>query len=115
VDKILNEICIDIEKQYQMKLIEIGSDKVHVHFLVQSALTYSATKIVKMLKSLTERQVFKRCPKVKKEAWGAEFWTDVNFASIVGKHGNENTIIKYVKKPVLKYQKLHVDRQFALF
>lgn len=47
VDKVLKEICLDIEQRYQMKFLEIGTDKDHVHFLVQSVPTYSVTKILK--------------------------------------------------------------------
>jgi len=67
VDSVLKEICLDIEKRYQMKFLEIGTDKDHVHFLIQSVPTYHVTKIVTMLKSLTAREVFKRCPHVKKK------------------------------------------------
>lgn len=115
IDAVLKEICLDIEKRYQMKFLEIGTDKDHVHFLIQSVPTYSVTKIVKMLKSLTAREVFKRCPQVKKTLWGGEFWTDGYFATTVGKHGNENTISDYVRKQGSEYQKLHEDRQLSLF
>jgi len=50
-DKELKDICLDIEKRYQVKFLEIGTDNDHVHFLVQSVPTYSVTKIVTMLKS----------------------------------------------------------------
>jgi len=66
VEVVLKEICLDIEKRYQMKFLEIGTDKDHVHFLIQSVPAYSVTKIVTMLESLTAREVFKRCPQVKK-------------------------------------------------
>ena len=92
VDGVIKDVCLDIEKRYQMKFMEIGTDKDHVHFLIQSVPTYSVTKIVTMLKSLTAREVFKRCPVVKKSLWGGEFWSDGYFATTVGKHGNENTI-----------------------
>jgi REP element-mobilizing transposase RayT len=106
VDGVIKDVCLDIEKRYQLKFMEIGTDKDHVHFLVQSVPTYSVTKIVTMLKSLTAREVFKRCPVVKKSLWGGEFWSDGYFATTVGKHGNENTISEYVKKQGNKYHKL---------
>lgn len=115
VDEVLKEVCIDIEKRYQVKFLEIGTDEDHVHFLVQSVPTYPVTKIVMMIKSLTAREIFKRCPQVKKKLWGGEFWTDGYYASTVGKHGNENTISEYVKKQGKKYQKLYEDRQLSLF
>ncbi|HIB88129.1 TPA: IS200/IS605 family transposase, partial [Candidatus Poribacteria bacterium] len=36
VDKVLKEVCLDIEKRYQVKFLEIGTDQDHVHFLIQS-------------------------------------------------------------------------------
>jgi putative transposase len=96
VDDVVKEVCLDIEKRYQLKFLEIGTAKDHVHFLVQSVPIYSVTKIVTMIKSLTAREVLRRCPEVKKKPWG-EFWTDGYFGGTVGKHGNEDTIAKYVK------------------
>ena len=115
VDEILKEVCLEIADRYQVKFLEIGTDKDHVHFLVQSVPTYSVTKLVKLVKSLTAREIFKRCPQVKKQLWGGEFWTDGYFASTVGKHGNENMIGKYVKSQGKVYEKLHENRQLALF
>ena len=115
VDEVLKEVCVAIEARYQVKFLEIGTDKDHVHFLVQSVPTYSVTRIVTLIKSLTAREVFKRCPQVKKQLWGGEFWTDGYFASTVGKHGNESTIGTYVKSQGKTYQKIHADYQLALF
>ena len=67
VDLVLKEVCIDVEKRYQIKFLEIGTDRYHMHFLVRSVPKYSVTKIVTMVKSLTAREVFKRCPQVKKD------------------------------------------------
>ena len=116
VEDVLRGVCVDIEARYQVKFLEIGADKDHVHFLVQSVPTYSVTKIVTMIKSLTAREIFKRCPNVKKQLWGGEFWTDGYFAATVGQHGNEETIGNYVKRQGQgEYRKLHEDRQLALF
>ena len=115
VDQVLREVCLDIEKRYQIKFLEIGTDEDHVHFLVQSVPTYSVTKIVTTIKSVTARQIFRLCPEVKKQLWGGEFWTDGYFTSTVGKHGNENMIGKYVKNQGKEYKKLHEDHQLAFF
>jgi putative transposase len=115
VDEVLKEVCLGIGERYQMKFLEIGTDKDHVHFLVQSVPTYSVTKIVTVLKSLTAREIFRRCPQVKRMLWGGEFWTDGYFASTVGKHGDEGMIGRYVKNQGRQYNKLHSDHQLALF
>ena len=63
----LKDVCLEIEKRYEVKFLEIGVDKNHVHFLVQSIPIYSVTRLVKLIKSLTAREVFSRCPQVKKK------------------------------------------------
>ena len=115
VDEVLKEVCVGIGERYQVKFLEIGTDEDHVHFLVQSVPTYSVTKIVMLVKSLTAKEIFRRCPQVRKQLWGGEFWTDGYFASTVRKHGDENMIGNYVKSQGKIYQKLHEDRQLALF
>ncbi len=115
VDEVLKEVCLGIESRYQVKFLEIGTDTDHVHFLVQSVPTYTVTRIVTLLKSLTAREIFRRCPQVKKKLWGGEFWTDGYFASTVGKHGDEHMIGKYVKNQGNEYNKLYEDRQGSLF
>ena len=47
---------MEIEKRYQMKFLEIGTDQDHVHFLVQSVPTYSVTRTVSIIKSIMEEQ-----------------------------------------------------------
>ena len=115
VDEELKIVCLEIEARYQVKFLEIGTDEDHVHFLAQSVPTYSVTKLVTMIKSLTAREIFRRCPHVKKQLWGGEFWSDGYFASTVGKHGDEAMIENYVKNQGKEYQKLHSDHQLALF
>ena len=89
VDQALREVCLEIEARYQLRFLEIGTDWDHVHFLVQAVPTYSGTKLVTTIKSLTAREIFPRCPQVKKQLWGGEFWTDGYFASTVGRQANE--------------------------
>lgn len=115
VDREIKEACLEIEKRYEIKFLEIGTDKDHIHFLVQSVLSYSITKIVTMIKSLTAREVFKKCPDIKKQLWGGKFWSDGYFASTVGKHGDESMIGNYVKNQGGHYQKIHNDHQLVLF
>src|SRR3954463_4007153 len=115
VDRALREVCLELETRYQLEFLEIGTDEDHVHFLVQSVPTCSVTKLVTIIKSLTAREVFRRCPEVKKRLWGGEFWTDGYFASTVGRHGNEKAIGAYVRRQGSGYRKLHEERQLALF
>jgi REP element-mobilizing transposase RayT len=55
VDAVLKEVCLGIAERYQMKFLEIGTDKHHVHFLVQSVPSYNVIKLVTMIKSITAK------------------------------------------------------------
>ena len=116
VDQVLKEVCLDIAQRYEIVFLEIGTDRDHVHFLVQSVPRYSPTKIVGIIKSLTAREIFARVPSVKKKLWGGEFWSDGYYVSTVGQHGNENSVRNYVKKQgrEQEYTSLHTQ-QLRLF
>ena len=116
VDQDLKSVCLEIAKRYEIEFLEIGTDQNHVHFLVQSVPTYSPTKIVRIIKSITARELFVRVPQVKKQLWGGEFWSDGYFIASVGQHASEDVIREYVKKQGqdAHYQQLHVQ-QLRLF
>lgn len=117
VDTVIKDTCLELEKRYEIIFIEIGTDRDHVHLLVQAVPTYSVTKLVTLIKSFTARQVFALCPEVKKQLWDGEFWSNGYFASTVGQHGNESMIAKYVKNQGNQgYTKLHSGKiQLNLF
>ena len=118
VDKKLREVCLGIEARYEIKFLEIGTEKDHVHFLVQSVPSYSPASIVQKIKSITARKILEECPEVKKALWGGEFWTKGYYISTVGEHGDEKVIAEYVKNQGRKlenYKKIHDDKQVELF
>ena len=98
VDAKLKEVCAQLSRRYEIDFLEIGTDDDHVHFLVQSVLSYSPKKIVQTTKSITAREIFRACPEVKQYLWGGEFWTDGYFISTVGQHGTEAMIQQYIKE-----------------
>ena len=117
VDNTLKEVCLAISQRYEIHFLEIGTDDNHVHFLVQSVPTYSPTKILTTIKSITAREIFRLNPEVKKKLWGGEFWTDGYFVNTVSKFGDEDTISKYVREQGVEKQDkiVHKDMQLTLF
>jgi putative transposase len=116
VDQKLKEVCLEISKRFEIVFLEIGTDKDHVHFLVQSVPMLSPKRIVQIIKSMTAREIFRACPEVKKQLWGGEFWTDGYFISTVGQHSNESVIKKYIQNQGggSHYEQLHKE-QLNLF
>ncbi|PIZ64367.1 IS200/IS605 family transposase [Candidatus Roizmanbacteria bacterium CG_4_9_14_0_2_um_filter_39_13] len=116
IDKIIKDVCLEIANRYELHFVEIGSDKDHVHFLVQSVPTFTITKLVTTIKSITAKEIFFKRPDLKKQMWGSNFWTSGYYVSTVGAHGNEHAITHYVKQQgkEKEYYQIHKD-QLTLF
>jgi REP element-mobilizing transposase RayT len=116
VDDELKCVCVEIQARYDINFLEIGTDKNHVHFLVQSVPKLSPTEIIRTIKSITAREIFRRCPEVKKKLWGGEFWSDGYYVSTVAQYATESAISNYVKKQGTEkeYKKIH-SQQMTLF
>ena len=116
VGESLKEICIEISYRYELQFIEIGYESDHIHFLIQSIPSYSVSKIVTLLKSITAKQLFLRHPDLKVKLWGGNFWTSGFYANTVGQYSNEEVIRAYVKNQGMEkeYQNLHKE-QLKLF
>jgi putative transposase len=109
VDEELKKVCLEISRRYSLLFLEIGTDNDHVHFLIQSVPRYSISKIVQIVKSITAREIFQRCPQVKKQLWVGEFWSDGYYGGTVGKKGSETSISEYVREQgkEKEYKQLH--------
>ena len=98
VEASLRDICLGIEQRYEIRFIEIGLEEDHVHFLIQSIPTMAVYEIVRTIKSLTGREIFRRHPKIKREIlWGGALWTSGYYANTVGLYAGKETIRRYVE------------------
>jgi putative transposase len=97
IDFAIKEIAREIGERYEIDFEQIGCDKNHIHILCSFHPKYSIGEVVRKFKSLTARELFKRFPRLKKELWGGEFWTDGYYATTVGEGGNWTVVEKYVK------------------
>ena len=86
-----------IEERYDLLIEQVGDDKNHIHLLLSFHPKYGIGQIVRILKSITARQLFVQLPELKKELWGGEFWTDGYYASTVGTGGSWEVVERYVR------------------
>ncbi len=109
VDEAMRAACIEIEKRWEIVFLEIGLDRDHAHFLIQSVPTYSPTRIVTTVKSVIAREVFAKAPEVKEQLWGGEFWGKGYFINTVGQHSSESVIAAYIANhgEEANYKQLH--------
>jgi putative transposase len=110
VVRIILERAEGIEERYDIEFETIGCDQDHVHILCSAHPKIAPGQIVRVLKSITAREVFLK--KVKRELWGGEFWTNGYYVTTVGERGNWQVVENYVKNQGKPKEEL---RQLKLF
>ena len=95
--KSLKEIAEGIAERYGIEIERLGSDEDHVHLLCGSHPKYAPGQLVRLFKSITGRELFKRHGWLRKELWGGEFWTDGYYVATVGERGDWKVVEKYVR------------------
>lgn len=98
VVEIIRETARGIEERYEIEIEAMGMDKDHIHVLCGGHPKLSPGQIVRIFKSITAEEIFKRKPQIKKELWGGEFWTDGYYVATVGERANWETVEKYVQR-----------------
>ncbi len=79
----------------EVEEMEMAED--HVHIFASIPPRYSIGEIVRVLKSISAKEIFQRHPEVKKELWRGEFWEDGYFVRTVGDKVTSEIIKKYIK------------------
>ena len=87
-----------IKERYAIEVSHVGFDRNHVHFLCKILPKYSGGQVIRLIKSITAREIFRRVPEIKKELWGGEFWRDGYYFATVSGRGDKQVIEKYIEK-----------------
>ena len=73
VDETLKLVCQEIEKCYDIKFLEIETDRSHVHFLVQSVPKLSPTQIIRTIKSIRQKKCSGNARRLKRSSGEGDF------------------------------------------
>ena len=92
-ERVIREICD--EYAIEIEEMEVAID--HVHLLVSFPLRLSIGAVVRTIKSISARELFREFPSIKKRLWSGEFWEDGYFARTVGDRMTRQLIEKYIK------------------
>ena len=110
----LAEILREIGERYWYRIEDIGTDGDHVHVFVGAAGRWAPSRIMQVLKSISARELFRRFPRIKKQLWGGEFWSDGGYIGTVGDGVTEEIIRKYIQQQGSQDEK-KLSRQLKLF
>jgi putative transposase len=96
-EKVILETTKEIKERYVIEVSHVGFDQNHVHILFKFLPKYSRGQVIRLIKSITAREIFKRVPEIKRELWGGEFWTDGYYFATVSGRGDRGVIEKYIE------------------
>jgi len=112
IPRAITEIASQISERYSIEFEKIGTDGDHIHLLVSFPPKHSGSDVVRIFKSITARELFKRFPALKKELWGGEFWSDGFYLATVSERGNWQAVERYV---AAQGKTMDPSRQLRLF
>jgi len=91
-------VCDGISQRYYLHFDAIGTDRDHIHIVVEGAPKYSPSRIMQICKSLLAKLTFKQFPELREELWGGQFWSDGGHIDTVGDGRGLDEVKQYVKK-----------------
>ena len=96
IEQFLQQTALTIgkEKGFIVHMLEAG-EMDHVHCFVSAPPTLSISNIVKYLKGITGRQLFKHFPFLRTKLWKGQLWNHSYYVETVGSV-SEEVIRKYI-------------------
>ena len=80
----LKDILVGISERYYLLFHAVGTDRNHLHVLIEAAPRYSPSKVMQICKSVTAVQLFNRLSDLKEDLWGGHFWSEAGHIDTVG-------------------------------
>ena len=93
-DQLFREISDEYE--FEIQEMEVGED--HVHILISFDPKYSIGQVVRTLKSISARELFREFPRIKKRLWSGQLCEDGYFARTVGDRMTRQIVEKYIRQ-----------------
>lgn len=100
ISDVVYRVMTEISEHSRFKIIKMGIDKDHIHILVKSEPNFAPYQIVRRLKQVSTRRIWKECEwHLRKYYWGKkrELWTHGYFCGSVGEV-SESKVLEYIDK-----------------
>ena len=97
VETRLIEILQQIAKDNDFQMLEINTEKDHIHLLVSCSPQHYIPNMMKALKGVSARLLMKEFgDSLRKKLWGGHLWNPSYFVATVSEH-TEEQIRRYIK------------------
>jgi putative transposase len=101
IENKLKEIIREISKDNNFTIEEIETDLDHIHMLIDCSPQHYIPNIVKALKGVSARLLFKEHPELKSMLWGGHLWNPSYFVATVSEN-TEEQIRDYIRSQKMK-------------
>ena len=96
IDEDLQALLRKIAEDKEITILEMESDKDHIHLLIDCKPQHYIPDVVKALKGVSARLLFKQYPELKKRLWGGHLWNPSYFVATVSEN-TEEQIRRYIQ------------------
>lgn len=96
IDDDVKELLKQIALDNGIQIVEMESDKDHIHLLIECTPQHYIPNIVKAFKGVSARILFKRHPELKSQLWGGHLWNPSYFVATVSEN-TEQQIRQYIQ------------------
>ena len=96
IDHRLKDIINEIAKDNNFIIEEMETDLDHIHLLISCNPQHYIPNIIKALKGVSARLLFKEFPELKSKLWGGHLWNPSYFIATVSEN-TEEQIRNYIK------------------
>ena len=101
IENKLKEIIREISKDNNFTIEEIETNLDHIHMLIDCSPQHYIPNIVKALKGVSARLLFKEHPELKSMLWGGHLWNPSYFVATVSEN-TEEQIRDYIRSQKMK-------------
>ena len=97
VRKRAGQLLREIGEEYNIEIEEMEVAKDHVHLMVSFPPKWGIGQVVRMLKGISSRELFREFPGLKARLWAGQLWEDGYFARTVGERMTSEVVQKYIQ------------------
>ena len=94
----LARIIREVAERYDFSIVELAVMPDHVHMFASARPEMSPAEIMRTVKSITARMMFKRFPGLKRKLWGGRLWARGYFVMSSGSGTTDEMIRHYIKE-----------------
>ncbi len=99
----LKEILKDIASDNEIEILEMETDKDHVHMLISCKPQHHIPSFMKAFKGVSARKLFIKHPELKKSLWGGHMWNPSYFVATVSEN-TEEQIRYYIQNQQINHR-----------